>query len=272
MSALLSGLARRAFNAGADVVTVDPEDVDTCRASAFLEEDRDGAFGFFHRSMLEYWEAEALVRDLQTGRFEMLGGARFTHLVPEFVAYSLKEAKGLVPKLLGMIREGTEPAEDNAAINAIEILGELNQMEGDHVRLLLLANTELLESVRDVANSSTAGTWVKEATLNLLSILGDEDAARALQSLYEREDFDYMADSAFGLEYYGSREVFLEECRRIAARPTAHFDQATCSYLLGEFGHREDVALLRTVQGETDGFVRDSAAKAIRKILEREVT
>lgn len=266
MAVILKELATDAFETGSDVICAG-EYSEVCRMSSFFEQRDQRTFVFFHKSMLDYWIAQALVDELSHRQPKMLTKARFSHLTPEFVAQKLISKQKLVPFLLDTITDLAHS--QNAVINCVEILGEMNQMHCNCVAQVLFNNELLLNALWRFINDNKDKRQVLEASLNFLSILGSEEAARKLRELYESPDFDYLIDSAFGLEYYGSKEVFIEECRSIVKNKVTHYDRATCAYLLGEYGDSADIDILKNLSLETSVYMKETAFEAMEKIKAR---
>ena len=262
----LKNLAIKAFKKNEEFI-YNEKYIEECRYSSFFEERNNNSFIFFHSSFLEYWIAQGLVDELSGKKINMLSIRRFSQLIPEFIAHKLVRKIDVISFLLNSVISSNSSV--NTIINGVEILGEINQIDYNCITKMVFSNTITLEKLWERINSEKIGSIVQEALLNFLSILGSEEASIKLIKLYQRPEYDYLRESAFGIHYYGSINIFLEEHRKIVQNPATNFDRATCAYLLGEYGEKCDIKLLSSLLNSKENLIKTVAENAIQKINNR---
>lgn len=267
LESILSCVAVSVFQTKDELLRRD-EYPDYVQEVSFFEPRGSQHFSFFHRSFLEYWIAEGIHSEISVGDCSLMSVSRFSHLIPEFLAFKLSNDDSAIQHILEAII--SSKSSDTLVINAVEVLGELNQFRTDHIAQMIFSDKSIEDQIWSrVTEGDTSNGFVKEALLNFLSILGSEKAAIKLLDVYDDPSFDPRYDSAFGEEYYGSIGIFLEETRKIAGNPSAHYDQAICANLLGKYGDIEDIRLLSSLPKSDLRFVNETRLKAIDAIERR---
>lgn len=243
---------------------------DNLNCSSFLVTNDRTKYFFCHESFYEYWIAVKLAEDIKGGSTTTIGRRRFTQLIPEIIAYKLSlemdRIYDICKGLLNVVLNGENG--ETKIINTVEILGEMNQIKRNIISDMVLGNDEIYGAMCRNIDYSDSG-YVKEAILNFLSILGSKASCNQLIEMYRHPEFSVLNHSAFGLQYYGSMAVFLEELRRITLNPLSNYDRVTCAWCLGEYGSIDDVEVIRSIFGENDPFAKEVALEAIAKLRNR---